>query len=158
VPAKLDAKGKDANQGQRDALAGHAHFSGAHVRLEAMLKQAQSFEEVAVVARDLDANPWLLNLLNGTIDLRTGQKKTPHRREDLQTKQAPVAFDQDVECPVWLAFLKKVLPDPDVREYIQRLVGYTLVGTAVMQCLAFLYGKGRNGKQCLHQHTRSADG
>ena len=145
IPVKLDAKGKDTNQGQRDGLARHAHQSGAHVRLEAMVKQAQSFEEVAVVAADLDSNPWLLNVANGTVDLRTG-KITAHRREDLQTKQAAVAFDSEAEAAIWHTFLDKVLPSRDVQKYVQRLVGYTLSGVTTEQCLAFLYGTGRNGK------------
>jgi P4 family phage/plasmid primase-like protien len=145
LPVKLGSDGKDANRMQRDQLAGHAHRSGAHARLEALLKQAQSFEEVSVTAAQFDANPWLLNVLNGTVDLRTGQI-TAHRREDLQTKQVAVVFDPDAKCANWHKFLNRVLPDPEMREYVQRLVGYTLAGVASMQCLAFLYGKGRNGK------------
>ena len=44
----------------------------------------------------------LFNCLNGTLDLRTGQLR-PHRREDLITKMAPVAYNPDADCPRWNA-------------------------------------------------------
>ena len=57
-----------------------------------MIELAKS--EVPVSPDELDADPWLLNVLNGTIDLRTGELRE-HRREDLITKLAPVDYDPD---------------------------------------------------------------
>jgi putative DNA primase/helicase len=70
----------------------------------------------------------------------------PHRREDLITAVLPVCFDPAATCPVWEAFLERVLPDPEVRIYVQRASGYSLTGDVSEQCLFFLYGKGANGK------------
>jgi len=94
---------------------------------------------------DFDAQTWLLPVLNGTLDLRTGHL-LQHRREDFLTRLAPVEFDPDAACPRWETFLARVLPDPEVREFVQRLVGYMLTGSVAEQCLAFLLGIGRNGK------------
>jgi putative DNA primase/helicase len=57
----------------------------------------------------LDGDPWLLNVENGTLDLRTGELRD-HEREDLITKLAPVEFDPEAEAPTWDAFIERVLP------------------------------------------------
>jgi putative DNA primase/helicase len=41
-------------------------------RLSGMLKHARSEQGIAIIPEQLDANPWILNCLNGTIDLKTG--------------------------------------------------------------------------------------
>jgi putative DNA primase/helicase len=45
-------------------------------RIEAMVKLARSHPDVALDPQELDADPWLLNVANGTIDLRTGRLGT----------------------------------------------------------------------------------
>ena len=145
IPQMLDGKGRDLNQGIRDALAQHAKKSGMHARLEAMLKQAQSHQEVSVTAKQLDSHAWLYNTPSGTLDVRTG-RTTEHRREDLITKIAPISYDAEARCAIWQTFLRRVLPDAEVRDYVQRAVGYTLTGRTSEQCLFFLFGHGRNGK------------
>jgi hypothetical protein len=56
------------------------------------LKMAQSEPGVKVSIAQIDANPMLMNVRNGTIDLATGQLH-PHRRTDGITKLAPASFD-----------------------------------------------------------------
>jgi len=145
LPVVLDGSGKDSNQGLRDELSKHASKTGNHNRLTAMIQQAETHSNISIVSASLDQNPWLFNVLNGTIDLRTGQM-TPHRQEDLLTKIAPVAYDPDATCPTWLRFLDRVLPDADLQEYVCRIAGYTLSADTREQCLFFLFGGGRNGK------------
>ena len=50
-------------------------------------------DELAILPSQFDADPWLLNCANGTINLRTGELQ-PHRREDFITMLCPVVFDQ----------------------------------------------------------------
>jgi putative DNA primase/helicase len=128
-----------------DALAAHAKKSESKDRLFAMLKMAESEQTVSIVNGELDANHWLLNVQNGTLDLQTG-KLHPHKRECLITKIAPIDFDPSARCPRWLAFLNRVLPDPELRAYVKRAAGYTLTGDISEQCIFFLYGNGKNGK------------
>ncbi len=54
-----------------------------------MLDLATTESTVAVDVGDLDADPWLLNVANGTLDLRKG-KLHPHKQSDLITRLAPV--------------------------------------------------------------------
>jgi putative DNA primase/helicase len=109
------------------------------------LNLAESEVGVAIVASRFDADPWLLNVENGTIDLRTGELH-PHRREDLITKIAPVIYETDAECPRWTKFLEEVQPDPGLRAYLRRLAGYSATGVVRDHVLPIFYGSGRNGK------------
>src|SRR6185436_5450932 len=49
----------------------------------------------------------------------------------------------------WATFIGEVLPDPDVRCYLQKLVGAALFGEVVHDVLVILNGEGRNGKSAL---------
>jgi P4 family phage/plasmid primase-like protien len=110
------------------------------------LELAKSESGVPAVPGDMDKNPWLLNVQNGTLDLRTGQLR-PHRREDLITRLAPVVYDPMARCPLWERSLGRWMDDNgDLTIYLQRVVGYGLTGDVSEQSLWFLHGDGSNGK------------
>ena len=94
-------------------------------RREAMIALAASEDGIPVIPDELDLDPWLLNVQNGTIDLRIGELLL-HRREDLITKLAPVDYNPAATAPRWLQFLEEVMPDPDLRRFVQAAVGYSL--------------------------------
>lgn len=73
-----------------------------------MLKLAENENGIALTANDLDCDPMLFNVLNGTIDLQSGTLRDP-RREDLITKIAPVNLSFSAECPRWDRFLLEVM-------------------------------------------------
>ena len=79
-------------------------------RLEALLKLARTEPEIAARDEDFDRDAWLLNVQNGTLDLRTGELRG-HRREDLLTRLVPVAYEAGAEAPRWLKFLEQVQPE-----------------------------------------------
>ncbi len=136
----------------RRELAGHATKCEAESRLRAMIALAQSEEGIPVRIDDLDADPWILNVRNGTIDLKTGELRE-HRREDLITKIAPVEYDPDAKAPAWEAFLERILPSEAIRRFVQRIIGYSLTGDVSAQILPFLHGLGANGKSTLVNTT-----
>ena len=92
-----------------------------------------------------DADPWLLNIGNGTLDLRTGTLR-PHSPDDLLTKLAPVSYDPQAAGGYWQAHLDRFLPNPNVRRQVQRDLGLALVGATLEEALSVWYGIGRNGK------------
>jgi len=104
--------------------------------------------ELGTYAEHYDADPWLLNCANGTLDLRTGALR-PHDPADRLTKVAGAAYDPAASCPGFDAFLLRVQPDAGMRTFIQRAIGYTLTGNTREQCLFFAYGLGSNGKSTL---------
>jgi putative DNA primase/helicase len=117
-------------------------------RIRSMLELAQSADGVPVMPDELDPNPWFLNVDNGTIDLRSGLLR-PHDPEHLITKLAPVTYDPAAEAQQWERFLLEVLPDDEVRTFVQRAVGYALTGSTREQVLFFAHGVGANGKNTL---------
>lgn len=117
-------------------------------RITAMIQLARSEPELATTSSIWDSDPWLLNVSNGTIDLRSGELHA-HAQGDMLTMLAPVEYDPLAEAPQWEAFLSRVQPDEEVRAYLQRYLGYALTGDVREQCLAFFYGGGSNGKSVL---------
>jgi hypothetical protein len=77
-----------------------SHKSQDGRRINAMMNLARSEPSVPVLPAQLDADPWLFNCPNGTVDLRTGELRE-HRREDLITKLCPTPFEPDAPCPTW---------------------------------------------------------
>ena len=130
---------------KRKEIAQHAMRSESENRLKAMIALAQSEPEIPASIKELDADPWKLNIENGTLCLRSGTLM-PHQKEDLITKMAPVVYDFGVESPLFDHFLERVLPDPDVRKYVQKASGYSLTGDTSMEKLFFVYGPSATGK------------
>jgi len=96
-----------------------------------------------------DRDTMLLNVANGTIELRSG-KLREHRRTDQLTKLADVSFDPKATCPRWERFFYEVFRgDSALISFLQRAIGYTLTGDTSERCLFFLHGTGRNGKTTL---------
>lgn len=144
-----------ADEEQRADVSKWALKSEACARLKAMIELAQSEPGMVVTPQQLDVNPWLLNVQNGTIDLKTGALR-PHRREDLITKLAPVAYDPMATCPAWLTFLDRILHgSPVLVAFLQRIFGYALTGDTSEQALFFCYGTGANGKSTLLETWRT---
>jgi P4 family phage/plasmid primase-like protien len=140
---------------RRKALAKHAVGSEAGVRIREMVDLARS--EVPILPDELDADPWLLNCENGTIDLTTGELRE-HRREDLLTKIAPVEYRPDAEAPTWAAFLERVLPGEDLRGFVQRAAGYSATADTSEQVIFIHHGPGANGKSTYQETISEALG
>lgn len=122
------------------------------LRCESVKKQrdmaefAQSEDGIPVLPEQLDKEIYLINCLNGTIDLRTG-KLRPHRREDLLTKLAPANYSPDAKCPVWLEHLKKIMDgNENLIQFLQKAFGYSLTGDTSERIIFFQWGSGANGK------------
>ncbi|MED3392790.1 phage/plasmid primase, P4 family, partial [Bacillus thuringiensis] len=93
-----------------------------------------------------DRHPFLFNVENGVVDLRTGQI-CPHNRNLYLSKITNITFDEQAKCPTWIAFLDQIfLGDTELIEYMQRLIGYSLTGDISEQIMMFLVGDGSNGK------------
>jgi putative DNA primase/helicase len=117
------------------------------------LELAQHIEPIATTAAVWDRDPWLLACSNGTLDLRTLELRE-HRREDMITRACPVAYDPAAPAPAWQAFVERVLPDAELRAFVQRALGYSLTGATGEQCLMVTHGTGANGKTTLLEAVR----
>ena len=104
--------------------------------------------DVVVTPDALDADPFLVNSSNGTLDLRTGELRT-HDPADLITKMTGAAYDPDASGAAFESFLAKVQPDPAMRDYLARLLGHALEGRVTTHVLPIFFGEGGNGKGTL---------
>lgn len=130
----------------RDAKMRHAKRAQSKKSIDAAIWLARSEPGIPARLTQFDADPWLLNVANGTLDLRTS-KLRPHRREELISNIVEVTFDADADCELWDAFLWRVTDrNEELYGYLRRFVGYLLVGDTSEQALHFLYGLGANGK------------
>ncbi|MEV8036723.1 phage/plasmid primase, P4 family [Streptomyces sp. NPDC086182] len=141
---------------ERDELYQDARKSESASGLEGMLKIASALRPISVSSKSLDADPYLFNTPEGTANLRTGHV-TENRREDLITKVAgaPLGDETDEE---WESFLKRILPDDDVRSFVQRLFGYAMLGKVTEHVMPIFTGTGANGKGTLRDAVMSAFG
>ncbi len=113
--------------------------------MESMISVLKALNGVEARPTDFDADPYLLGVPNGCVDLRTGTFREA-KKEDLILKKAGVEFDPEAKCPMWEEFLEQIIPDKGVRDFLQRAIGYSLTGMTTEQILFFMYGTGQNGK------------
>lgn len=140
------AKGDDAVKAIVRPYVEFAKYSASLKGVVNASRLARSEPGVAVAHDQFDADPWLLNVENGTIDLKTGEK-SPHDPLRYQTKLAPTEFHASAECPRWSQFIFEIMgDDQQLANYLQRLVGFSLAGVTTEHVLPILYGSGANGK------------
>jgi len=115
-------------------------------KIMAMLNLAISEPGMAVAEAELDADPMMLGVQNGVVDLKTGSLLV-NRPEMLITRFCNAAFIPGAACPEWLKFLDDVFQgDQHTIECVQQLLGYTLTGWTVEEILIICFGFGSNGK------------
>jgi len=118
---------------------------GAYV-INKTVELAWSEPEIELAIEDLDFDPWLLNVRNGTLDLRTGELRE-HRREDLITKLAPVDYNPAARSELWDRFLDETMGrDADLIGYVQKAAGYSLTGDTREEVIFFGHGPAASGK------------
>ncbi len=134
---------------ERRALLKHAMTCESVSKIKAMIDLARSEDGIPVDMSELDRDPWLLNVQNGTLNLRTGYLR-PHTQCDLITRLAPVDYVPDATCPTFFAFLESVMEGKhDLIEFLQRAIGYSLTGLTSERCMFICWGGGKNGKSTL---------
>ncbi len=129
-------------------------------RIRGAVEMLKSEPSIIVRASDLDRDPWALNVLNGTINLRTGELRE-HLRGDRITKLAPKNFIPCARRDRYLSFLAEIMgatPDSSELEleivdakihYLQLFAGYSATGDTSEKKVAVAYGHGDNGKSTL---------
>lgn len=141
----------------RKDLTDWANKSESLSRLSATVSLAQTQLGIIVQAKDLDADPWLFNAANGTVDLRTGELRE-HRRDDLMTQLADTVYESDAVSELWTQTLERVTGgDEEIASFLQRAIGSTLAGET-QDKLFFCHGPGATGKSTFLEAIRTAVG
>lgn len=138
-----EARGLDADEGKR--LQKFAYSCQSDGKLNALVSRFGKQEGIGVEDTVFDVDSNLVTVANGTLDLRTF-KLSPSNRRDMLTRRMPVTFDPTATSPKFDTFLSQVLPDPAVRQYVQRAVGYTLLGSADERAFFVVNGPSGTGK------------
>ena len=153
IPGKLWNEIAAAEQflASKQALAAAAFVLKASSRrfIESAIALTKSEPEIAAKATEFDTQPFLLNCLNGTVDLlaKGGPTLQPHRREDRLTQAAGVEFDPSFKCPLWQQFVSQVTQgDAELASFLQRSFGVALTSDQSEQRLWVHHGEGGNGK------------
>jgi putative DNA primase/helicase len=144
----------------RRSLEGWARGSENGQRITAALREAQCLDGVPIQVDELDADPNVLNVLNGIVDLKTGLL-LPHEPARLCSKMVQHAFRPEAPCPRFQAFLARIMgADPDAGQaeldrvdallsYLQKVFGYALTGLTTEKAVFVFHGGGNNGKTTL---------
>lgn len=101
-----------------------------------------------LMARDrshFDADPYLIGVPDGYVDLRTGEVHPPDRTKMISMMATVTPAEGD--CPEWLAFLGQAHKgQEEVIGWLQKLCGEALLGMQTSHHFAFFFGLGGNGK------------
>lgn len=132
----------------RNEFTGWIKKLGNRRKRETMILDARSVHPVKQA--DFDTDPWLFNMNNCTLDLRTYEVHD-HRSLDMLTKISPVDYDGSARSERFERFIDEIMcGDEDLKTYLQKAIGYGISGDTSLECLFLLYGKTtRNGKGTL---------
>lgn len=127
---------------------GWALRSGDNSRTKAMLEQIERM--LTRPLAEFDANPDRVAVANGTVELAPdglGHTFTPaHDPRHLISVVGSADYKPGAKCPEFRKFLETVQPDEEVREFLQRVIGYCLTGRIEEQAYFIFHGKGGDGK------------
>lgn len=135
----------------RELMLTFALLSESLAARERMVKSAIVWPDIHASRNDFDADPMLLCVKNGIVDL-TNQRFRPSRPSDYVTKCANVKYDPHATCPQWESHVQLITsradgtPDPELAAYLQRWAGYSLTGSVEEQQFFLGWGGGDNGK------------
>jgi P4 family phage/plasmid primase-like protien len=118
---------------------------GSAAKESSVRSQIQHQPGMFLRADQFDKNPFLLGAPGGqVIDLKTGATR-PACPEDYLSKSVVCLPAGD--CPQWIKFMEDITGgDADLRDYLQRVLGYCLTAQVGEQCLIVFHGPGGNGK------------
>lgn len=117
---------------------------------ETILRDSATLPRLCLGVEAFDQNPYLLNCLNGTLDLRAADF-WEHDPGDLLSRISGVSFDPTAKCDRWIQFIDEITEgDVELARYIQKILGYCLSGDTSRECFFIAYGPmSRNGKGVL---------
>jgi P4 family phage/plasmid primase-like protien len=145
-----------AKDGGSDALVKTAKSFVDRIRVLKSLKRrktivewAQGGEERLALQETWDADPLLLGVKNGVVNLRDGALR-PGRPQDFIAHSSPIPFDPAATCPRFERFIYEICcGDAGYVAYLQKVLSMALLGQKKHHVFLFIFGHGRNGKTVL---------
>ena len=126
-------------------------------KVDSALKSMRSIPGVSLRTTDMNPDRHLVNVRNGILNLNT-QELLPHDPSYLMTRMLGASYDPTATCPQFEAFLVRALPDEGMRSYIQRALGYSLLGDVDQRSIFWIFGPPGTGKSTLMDTIRCVFG
>lgn len=139
-------------------------------KLKAMLEMARGNKGITVPAETFDTNPCQMVCDNGTLEIPLEFSGQPVRRirslqEHHNTLSTGTDFVEGARLPEWDKFLERFQPDLEVRAWLQKLAGYSLLGLNPRRMMVVCMGDTSTGKStfaeaissCLGDYAGSAN-
>lgn len=99
--------------------------------------------------KDLNSNPYVINLRNGLYDVQD-DRLTEHTPNYLSIVQLPVNYDAKADCPLFRQFLNEAMcGDMGQVRLLQEMLGYCLISVTSAQKCFILTGEAKSGKSTL---------
>ena len=101
---------------------------------------------------DFDSDPYLLNCRNGVYDMRE-QRFRFAKPDDYFTLSVSCNYPTGItthRCDRWHTFVDEIMEgDKEKAAFLQRALGYSLLGVNREECMFLAYGRTRSGKGTL---------
>jgi putative DNA primase/helicase len=124
-----------------------------------VLKMLASMPGIAMSGEEWDQDPELMGFRNGVLNLRTLVLDTNPSPDLLISRSTGVDWDPNADVAPFLKFVDDIMSnDPDMTEYLLRVLGYSMLGTNREQKFWMWVGTGQNGKGVLARVAASALG
>lgn len=131
--------------------------------IDKVAKCCRSEPELQVGASQFDQHPYLLNLSNGTLDLKPNESGDfilrKHARKDFLTQKSPTKFDPSAKSELWEKTVQEIFfGDREIMEYMQKFAGVCLTGDVTDELIHIALGSGANGKTLFFEAIRNTLG
>lgn len=125
----------------------HGTASQARSKTKGIVGQFGDLEGISASSDMFDQSRHLVTVGNGVLDLMAPEagmlQFQPGR---MLTKRLNVSYDPDAKAPKFEKFMEQVLPSAELRDYVQRALGYTLTGDNDQRALFLVHGPSGTGK------------
>lgn len=117
--------------------------------IDSMIKELKALDGVSIDYTIFDANPELLAVANGVVNLADGSimPYSDKTKTYYLSRRVDTIYNPDAVCPRWDKFMLEISNDrPELADYLQRLIGYGITGYNTEHVIAIMLGGGSNGK------------
>jgi putative DNA primase/helicase len=149
IPPIISAEVIHYPDSQQASVIQWAHQSRSNARMKSAIESAKSDPRIEIPVQKWDQDDTLIGVLNGVIDLRTGELLKG--RPDLHiTRRAPVTYTRGHTNVRWQEFLDFATGgDREYQNWLQKAAGYSITGLKNYDIMFLVYGPAGSGKNTL---------
>lgn len=146
IPTLISSEVERYADSEQGTVIKWANASRASARIRSAVESAKSDPRIAVPVEQWDKDDNLLGVLNGVIDLKTGDLLTG-QPDLLITRRAPVSYTRGHRNKRWEDFLDFTTGgNKELQDWLQKAAGYTITGSSKYDIMFLVYGPPGSGK------------